>query len=134
MLLFSGIFYVVLWTMKLVVINVWHFCLFSCFLLISRKGERETKSLDIVAREKNSLCQKMSQKISNVFWKPIESLSKSFSSEDPTRTVSFSARKLKLVANDSEIKENKIILMSPGLLNVFCSGGQMISNRVLLVR
>ena len=66
----------------------------------------------------------MSQKISNVFWKPIESLSKSFSSEDPTRIVSFSARKLKRVANDSEIKENKIILMSPGLLNVFCSGGQ----------
>ena len=66
----------------------------------------------------------MSQEISNVFWKPIESLSKSFSSEDPTRTVSFSARKLKFVANDSEIKENKIILMSPGLLNVFCSGGQ----------
>ena len=47
-----------------------------------------------------------------------------FSSEDLARTVGFSTRKLKLVANDSEIKENKIILMSPGLLNVFCSGGQ----------
>ena len=33
-------------------------------------------------------------------------------------------KKLKLVVTDSNIKENKIILISLGLINVACSAGQ----------
>ena len=49
------------------------FVFFYCFSFISRKREREIESLKTVAREKKSLCQKMSQKISYVFSTPIES-------------------------------------------------------------